>query len=130
MASINDNRIDSPRTESTEGAAEQCQDYLLSDIASAQAPAGRSDGNDQPPSQSDQHTPLASERASTEGRVTLAPRLSGSTCIDATIFHRALNAWNAGHYTQATFEDLSREEQDQVRTLAARLQREEHPCSA
>lgn len=129
MASMNEQRsIDSPRTE-TEGAAEQCQDYLLSDIDSAQAPAGRSDGNDQPPSQSDQHTPHASERASAEGRVTLAPRLSGSACIDATIFHRALNAWNAGHYRQCTFEDLSREEQDQVRTLAARLQREEHPCA-
>jgi hypothetical protein len=61
-------------------------------------------------------------------RVTLTPNVPAALRADATVFHRALEAWNAGHYRAATFDDLTVDEQRAVYDLAAVMEKEAHPC--
>lgn len=63
-----------------------------------------------------------------EARTSLAPVVPGPLEADASVFHRALIAWNAAHYRTATFDDLTVDEQRVVYLLAARMDREAHPC--
>lgn len=126
--SSSENRItEAPVSDSGGETSNARTDYLLSDIAPQSPPMDRGDGRIQHGPTSD-NTPRASAPASDLCRITLAPLPPPLMTPDMTLFHRALAAWNAAHYRTATWDDLTTDEQRQVRELVAMLEREAHPC--
>lgn len=89
--------------------------------------AGRGDGGARRDPASD-NTASASERASNFCRITLAPDPPPTLAADMTHFHRALHMWNGAHNRTSIWDDLTQDEQRQVRELTARLESEAHPC--
>ena len=74
------------------------QDYLLSDISRATAPA-----------------------ATPTHRVTLAPLIPLSVAEDASTFHRALHYYNGIHCCQSNWDELTVDEQYEVRGIFAHM---------
>jgi hypothetical protein len=69
-----------------------------------------------------------SATAPLNGRVTLAPVVPRDMAEEITLFHLALERFNAIMMQSCTWDDLCVWEQNQVREIHARLEREAHPC--
>lgn len=100
-------------------------EYLAAD--SAHPRAGRSDEKARTPYVRQYTRPLANG-ATLDGRPTLVPLIPLHAMADATIFHRALHLYNAEHMTQTVWDELTCEQQDEVRAIMRELTRRRHVC--
>ena len=73
--------------------------------------------------------PAQRGKCTTSQRVTLAPTVPASDLQVATYFHRALALRNYLLGEDATFDDLTIEQQIRVREVARELRRKDHPCA-
>jgi hypothetical protein len=57
-----------------------------------------------------------------------APRPASHVALDADTCQRALATWNRRRGKSLTFRELTRAEQANVRFIAMKMYRQEHPC--